>query len=403
MGPMIKKLFFVSFVIILFGKTASAQIPQNKWWIVQDLPDKIVYIDTSAVKITENQISVWSLVIYRSPIKLNAFQEEISRIKSQYLFNIANNKYAVIGTLYYDNKSRIVGESISPAITGSGERFTLEIQSGSPVEKVYEKAKEFLDSGSLQSEPSDLADAGDVEQDQNIPDTQIPDTANGEETRFDEEPQYKLPDDPLSMETFEEAVPQQPKVDSMVIADNNDDEEIDEDKPPVDPTIFKGPTAKDIIKENDVDTPDNNSISANDVLNSNERRVYDPVSGKYIVLGGGTKNTTPPNKTDDKPKPETKKEPAKTPSTVNSSNYNSNTDKNVRGNIWSDGNLYVIQVSSWRTKSVADKEVAKLKAGGHNAFVYQIYIPSKRATYNRVRVGYFNSLQEAQEYSKKLR
>ncbi|KAB2837582.1 MAG: hypothetical protein F9K45_12560, partial [Melioribacteraceae bacterium] len=106
---MIKKLFFISFVFILIGKTTTAQIPQNKWWIVQDLPDKIVYIDTSAIKLNENQISVWSLVVYRSPIKLNAFKEEISRIKSQYLFNVANKKYAVLGTLYYDNKSRIVG------------------------------------------------------------------------------------------------------------------------------------------------------------------------------------------------------------------------------------------------------------------------------------------------------
>ena len=120
MRTMIKKLFLISTVILILSKTVSAQIPQNKWWIVQDLPDKIVYIDTSAIKLNENQISVWGLVLYRSPIKLNAFKEEISRIKSQYLFNVANKKYAVLGTLYYDNKSRIVGESISPAITGSG-------------------------------------------------------------------------------------------------------------------------------------------------------------------------------------------------------------------------------------------------------------------------------------------
>ena len=111
----------------------------------------------------------------------------------------------------------------------------------------------------------------------------------------------------------------------------------------------------------------------------------------------------PDTKTDEKAKQEPKKETSKTTTPAKSSNYNPDTDKNVRGNVWSDGNLFVIQVSSWKTKSVAENEVAKLKAKGHNAFVFEKYLPSKGATYNRVRVGYFNTLQEAQEYLKKLR
>lgn len=401
MRIMIKKLFLIFFVFLLFSKTASAQIPQNKWWIVQDLPDKIVYIDTSAVKLTENQVTVWSLVVYRSPIKLNAFKEEISRIKSQYLFNVANKKYAVIGTLYYDNKSRIVGESISPAITGSGDRFTLEIQPGSPVEKVYEKAQEFLNSGSLQSEPSEFTALDDQNNLESVPAAQIPDTVNREETRFENEPEYKLPDDPLSLETFEEAIPKKPEVDSSLIAGSTEEDE--EEKAPVDPTIYTGPTAKDIIKENKVETPEDKSSTEVEVLNPGDRRVYDPVSGKYITLGGGTTAKRTETKSEEKPKQETKKEPPKVTTPVKSTSYNPDTDKNVKGNIWSDGNLFVIQVSSWKTKSVADNEVSKLKTNGHSAFVFEKYVPSKKSTYNRVRIGYFNTLEEAQEYAKKLK
>ncbi|MBU2492854.1 MAG: SPOR domain-containing protein [Bacteroidetes bacterium] len=395
---MIKKFFFISFVIILFGISASAQIPKNKWWIVQDLPDKIVYIDTSAVKLTENQISVWSLVVYRSPIKLNAFREEISRIKSQYMFNVANKKYAVIGTLYYDNKSRIVGESISPAITGSGDKFTLVIQPGSPVEKVFEKAQEFLNSGSLQSEPSEIASADEQINTGSETLAQIPDTSNGEETRFEQVPEFKLPDDPLSLETFEEAVPKKPEVDSVIISETEEDE----DAPPVDPTIYKGPTAKEIIGDNNVSTEEGNAISV-EVLNPGDRRVYDPVSGKYITLGGGSETKKTEAKQDDKPKQENITQTQKVAAPVKSASYNASSDKNVKGNIWSDGNLFVIQVSSWKTKSVADNEVNKLKTNGHNAFVFEVFLSSKKSTYNRVRIGYFNSLTEAEEYAKKLR
>lgn len=395
---MIKKLFFISFVIILFDISASAQIPKNKWWIVQDLPDKIVYIDTSAVKLTENQISVWSLVVYRSPIKLNAFREEISRIKSQYMFNVANKKYAVIGTLYYDNKSRIVGESISPAITGSGDKFTLVIQPGSPVEKVFEKAQEFLNSGSLLSEPSEIASADEQINTGSETLAQIPDTSNGEETRFEQVLEFKLPDDPLSLETFEEAVPKKPEVDSVIISEIEEDE----DAPPVDPTIYKGPTAKEIIGDNNVSTEEGNAISV-EVLNPGDRRVYDPVSGKYITLGGGSETKKTEAKQDDKPKQENITQTQKVAAPVKSESYNASSDKNVKGNIWSDGNLFVIQVSSWKTKSVADNEVNKLKTNGHNAFVFEVFLSSKKSTYNRVRIGYFNSLTEAEEYAKKLR
>ena len=396
---MIKKLFLISFVIILFGRTATAQIPQNKWWIVQDLPDKIVYIDTSAVKLTENQVSVWSLVVYRSPIKLNAFKEEISRIKSKYLFNLANNKYAVIGTLYYDNKSRIVGESISPAITGSGDRFTLEIQPGSPVDRVFEKAQEYLNSGLLQSEPSEIAAAENQNNLNNASADKIPITANKEETRFELEPEYKLPDDPLSFGTFEEAVPKKAKIDSSLIVIEEGEEE--KDQPPVDPTIYKGPTAKEIIGEN---TLQNNTSNKIEEINPSDRRIYDPVSGKYITIGGG-KNTetikteTPPV---EKPKQEIKKETPQLNTEVKSSVYNSDADKNVKGNIWSDGNLFAVQISSWKTKRIADNEASKLIKNGHEAFVFEIYVPSKKSTYYRVRVGNFNTLQEAEEYAKKL-
>lgn len=88
---------------------------------------------------------------------------------------------------------------------------------------------------------------------------------------------------------------------------------------------------------------------------------------------------------------------------VRPGSYNSDSEQNVKGNIWSDGNNFAIQISSWKSKNIADRESQKLITNGHNSFVMEKFISSKNATYYRVRVGYFNSLQEAEEYSKKLR
>lgn len=403
-----KKLFRISVLLLLFFCVKlTAQNTVNKWWIVQDLPDKIVYLDTSSVKSNNNTISVWSLVIYRSPIKLNAFKEEISRIKSQYLFNNINQKYSVIGTLYYNSRSRIVGESVSPAITGSGDRFTLAIQPGSPVDRVYQKARDFLELGRVTSDPSQYLGAVTRQPEEDIIDTSdVP-----EETIFvkDEEPEVKtedqLPDDPLLLGTFESAIPkEEPKIDSSLIVDETEDTK--DDQTNINPTIIPGPTAKDILGNpdlnNDDTTRDNSSEASNNESSLGQRRVYDPITGKYVAISGNGKLPTPVNEsTDEKPKV-VKDDPPKV-TTVSNSGYNDSSDRNVKGNIWSDGNLFCIQVSSWRTKSVAQNEVNKLKANGHNAYIMEKYISSKKGTYNRVRVGYFNSLQEAEDYRRTLK
>jgi len=174
----------------------------------------------------------------------------------------------------------------------------------------------------------------------------------------------------------------------------------------------KNPTGKDIITDNDAEVTEIEPEV--EVLNPGDRRVYDPISGKYITVGGTTnteKKTdaakTTVTKSEEKPETEIKQEPKqetpKVTTPVKSGNYNSDSEQNVKGNIWSDGNIFVIQISSWKAKSVADREAQKLKTSGHNSFVMEKFISSKNATYYRVRVGYFNSLQEADDYTKKLK
>ncbi|TSA26563.1 MAG: SPOR domain-containing protein [Ignavibacteriales bacterium] len=76
-------------------------------------------------------------------------------------------------------------------------------------------------------------------------------------------------------------------------------------------------------------------------------------------------------------------------------------ETNPISTIFTDGTKYSFQVSSWKNKSKAESEVARLKSEGHNAFITEGYI--KGATWYRVRIGYFNSLQETEEYMKKIK
>ena len=62
--------------------------------------------------------------------------------------------------------------------------------------------------------------------------------------------------------------------------------------------------------------------------------------------------------------------------------------------IFTDGYLYCFQVGSFRTKEKADSEAQNLKSRGYNSFVVIANMPDLDGTWYRVRVGYFNSLDE---------
>jgi OOP family OmpA-OmpF porin len=74
--------------------------------------------------------------------------------------------------------------------------------------------------------------------------------------------------------------------------------------------------------------------------------------------------------------------------------YNNSLERNIGQMIFTDGNLYCFQVSSWRLKSKAESEAEKLLKSGLNAFITTANLTELDGTWYRVRVGYFNSLDE---------
>ena len=81
--------------------------------------------------------------------------------------------------------------------------------------------------------------------------------------------------------------------------------------------------------------------------------------------------------------------------------YNSQNESNPKSTIFTDGTKYSFQVSSWRNKPKAKEEVQKLKGRNHNAFITEGIVKGK--TWYRVRIGFFNSLEETEAYMKKLK
>lgn len=77
-------------------------------------------------------------------------------------------------------------------------------------------------------------------------------------------------------------------------------------------------------------------------------------------------------------------------------------ERMVKKNIWTDGKIYVIQLSSWKDENKADEIVQMWKNKGYDAYKVSKYIPKYKSTYYRVRLGHYNSLREAEDAYKRL-
>lgn len=76
-------------------------------------------------------------------------------------------------------------------------------------------------------------------------------------------------------------------------------------------------------------------------------------------------------------------------------------ETNPKSTIFKTGQKYSFQVSSWKNKAKAESEASKLKREGHEAFITEGSVRGQ--IWYRVRIGHFNSLEETEQYMRKLR
>jgi len=81
--------------------------------------------------------------------------------------------------------------------------------------------------------------------------------------------------------------------------------------------------------------------------------------------------------------------------------YNFETETKINSYLYTDGSMFCLQTSAFKKKKNAEREAAQFVKENHKAFVHQAEIPSKGGKWYQVRVGFFNSQEEANTYRKK--
>lgn len=314
-------------IFFIFVFISVSILKAQKWLNVLKLSNQSVFIDTSNLKSIDNQISVLCLISYAAPQKLSSVNENVSTIKTQVLFNTEAQKYTVIGNLYYDNRSKIVGESNLPAYAISSTNFSVPIKKNPLMTIIYNKCLEVM--------------------------------------------KTTLPKISISnLDSLNTIVEKYLSSDSTFFVSKQDS--LSAVKTAAEQTIIEGQKyIENAVKNNEA------KFNEIEMIDTSKSNVSDETINK----------STPPV----------------TPAELSPGNeiYDTEKETNPKGTIFTDGKLYCFQVSSWKNLTVAEREAAKLKREGHNAFIQEAEIPHLGKWY-RVRIGYFYSLRETEAYMKTM-
>lgn len=347
-----------------------SQNPGRKWVTILDLDDQKVFVDTSTIKEYQNQISVLSITIFKTPQKIETIDGLASSVKSRILFNLSLQKYSTVGTLYYDDKLKILGETSLPGFAGNSEAFSVSIDSNQVVATIYSYCLKYINRGARaisEKEFSSHSNQTRIALDKLAPKQNTTEQKREIEANAKKEKVFESKKEndvnPNNADTNEKK------------KENSSDIKLDNRK---EKSVSEAGIIKAAIKPVQPDT----TIKVIDNLAQKRAEALKTLTAKKTEINKSSEEKT-------------KKETNSTQSYL--------PETNPKETIFLDDGKYSFQVSSWKSKSKAESEVSKLKSQGHNAFVVEALVNKQRGTWYRVRIGYFNSVEETEAYKTKLK
>lgn len=335
----IVKTYFLIFIILSINSIFAQELTEN-WQIIKSDDYSDIFIDPDKVVEYGNDISVWALEKLKV-VQLIDKSDEILSIKTHYLFNKMKKRYAEIGIIYYDSKGGIVNRSSKSSFNGGPSAFLTPITASAKTQIIFNTVISYMITGEIAN---------------------VVDTVS---KNINPKNQTENTDEKSKVETVNNINYEDKNIESVEanVEDINIEKEHSNHNTKEDFTLKIPEQAE--IKEIDQSGIPNTNVSLNEI-----DKVQISNLPKIIV----------PEK-----------------------EYNAENERALANAIFTDGNLYCIQISSWKTKSYADREINKLLEKGFNAFIFSVKPKNKNSIWHRVRVGYFDSLEEAQRIQKAIK
>jgi sporulation related protein/surface-adhesin protein E len=344
----------IFFTIISFSSLLSQEL-SDSWKLIKSDVISDILIEPSNIIEYGNEISVWSIERLKEP-KNSENYEKIFSIKTHYLFNKMKKRYAEIGVLYYDDRGGIINRSSKSSFSAGPSAFMTQISYNPNAEIIYNEVISYLISGNIAT------------------------VEYNSDKNYEKVGSFETPDNLINLVDRKEVLGD-PK--SEIIAPFVIEEKNNEKNSPI--LIIENNKTDENLSKADI-----SEESWNEIPKIEERF---EINEKPTVKSLASLREF--NKTDlfgainivvDKEKA-----------------YNLSNERALKNAIFTDGNLFCIQVSSWKTKSYADRELNKLLAKGYNTFLVSVKPKHKNSIWHRVRVGYFNTFQQAQSIQREIK
>jgi len=339
--------------VVLFCGSIKAQFIPKRWALVYTDTAKSIYIDTTSIRNRDKQYIFWTLDVMKSPLSVSHIPEPIYRTKTQYVVNDITDKFNIIGILYYDKIGRLVGENYNRGITGAGDVFSKSLDDEPEVKMITQKVELYVE-GKLSFNQPDSISTG--------------------KSDFIEKIKNNITSKNKSKE-FSVTTDRKTEIDKT--------------------HVQKDLKIAEKEKKENRETKERVSFIP---LPQIEKQKADPVgtkSSRWRTILKLRKQRR------DKDTASTKEKTIAVPE--REYEYNAQIERPVTKTIFTDGEKYVVQVSSWKNRNIAEREKIKLEKMGYDSFITQVYLKKKRVTWNRVRVGYFDTLKEAKRIEKEIK
>jgi len=375
-----KVLLYISFFFLVQISVHYAQSVRGKWALVQSHESRKVYIDTTSIKQTPRQVNVWTLVKFTEPRNFATVASPVYGIKYNFAFMRGEEKFSLIGAFFCDKKNRLISEQTTPITSLSDFK---PVADNVVASFVYSKVAELLSTGKM------------------TPDITVEEKPAYSFKRYSKKGKVDpgtLPEkkpELLSGVTNDSLL--QTAVSNSLFNELNEQDKAEEtetqDTTLKTPYDVNNPLREEIRKKLKKNLESEVRSAKTDTAEATaENQPTEKENVKYIIP---VVDETPVKSSPVSREKETVKTIDKT--------YDSDNEYNVTDNIWTDGKLYCVQVSAWRSKAKAEKIASELKSVGYNAFVVKAFIPSRGQTWYRVRIGYFSSLDEARSTATAVR
>ncbi len=137
---------YLIILLLLFQNLLAAQTISENWVPVSIEKEGSIFINVSGLSsFTGDEIYVWALQEFNSPMTMEEVDGKIYKVKTYYLINKQLIRYSILQIVYYDSKNNVIKHYTYEHKSDNGQfKYNYPILKNSDAEKILSMCLEYI-------------------------------------------------------------------------------------------------------------------------------------------------------------------------------------------------------------------------------------------------------------------